>query len=108
MVRKNILCVLCLLMALTINAKPKKVQVPAVSVGELRTERMVNPMSLDTASPRLGWQIKSTQSDVKQTAYRLIVASSLAKATKLSVLATKSVSQLTSTMTPVHPQGVTY
>ena len=83
MVRKNILVVLCLLMALTINAKPKKVQVPAVSVGELRTERMVNPMSLDTATPRLGWQIKSTQSDVKQTAYRLIVSSTLAKATKL-------------------------
>ncbi|MBQ6657911.1 MAG: alpha-L-rhamnosidase N-terminal domain-containing protein, partial [Prevotella sp.] len=83
MVRKNILVVLCLLMALTINAKPKKVQVPAVSVGELRTERMVNPMSLDIATPRLGWQIKSTQSDVKQTAYRLIVSSTLAKATKL-------------------------
>ena len=45
MVKRNILLLLCLVMALTVSAKPKKVQTPAVSVGELRTEHMVNPMS---------------------------------------------------------------
>ena len=80
MVKKNLLLLSCLVMVLTVSAKPKKVQTPAVSVGELRTEHMVNPMSVDTPTPRMSWQIVSAQNEVKQTAYHLIVSSSLAKA----------------------------
>ncbi|MBP5277726.1 MAG: family 78 glycoside hydrolase catalytic domain, partial [Prevotella sp.] len=83
MVKRKIMLLLCLVMALTVSAKPKKVQAPAVSVGELRTEHMVNPMSVDTSTPRMSWQIVSTQNDVKQTAYHLIVSTSLAKAMKM-------------------------
>ena len=53
MVKRKIMLLLCLVMALTVSAKPKKVQAPAVSVGELRTEHMVNPMSVDTSTPRM-------------------------------------------------------
>ena len=46
-----------------------------VTVTNLRTERMESPMSLDTPTPRFGWQIASDQQGVMQTAYHIIVAS---------------------------------
>jgi len=51
-----------------------------ISVTQLRTERLVNPMSLNTATPRFGWQITSDRRDVLQTAYHIIVASTPEKA----------------------------
>ena len=54
-----------------------------VSVTNLRTERLENPMSLDTPTPRLGWQIESDKQNVLQTAYHLIVSSSREKAEAL-------------------------
>lgn len=61
----------------------KRKTTPTVSVGNLRTERMVNPMSLDTATPRLGWIITSSLKDVMQTSCRIIVASTPDKAEAL-------------------------
>jgi len=61
----------------------KKRQQPVVSVCDLRTERLVNPMSLDTPTPRLGWRIEASVNNVKQTAYHLIVASTREKAEAL-------------------------
>ena len=61
-------------------ARKKLSSQPAVTVTDLRTERLVNPMSLDTPSPRLGWRIESQLRDVKQTAYHIIVASTREKA----------------------------
>ena len=51
-----------------------------VTVTNLRTERLENPMSLDTPTPRFGWQIESDKQDVMQTAYHIIVASTPEKA----------------------------
>ena len=79
---KKILLILFAMLSLTALAA-KKVAVPAVSVTDLRTERLVNPMSLDTPTPRLGWRLESTKRDVKQTAYHLIVASTREKAEAL-------------------------
>lgn len=42
----------------------------------LRTEQMVDPMGLDTAVPRMSWRLESSQRNVMQTAYRILVASS--------------------------------
>ncbi len=71
-------------MAVMVSAEAaKKAQQPVVSVCDLRTERLVNPMSIDTPTPRLGWRLESTAHDVKQTAYRLIVASTREKAEAL-------------------------
>ena len=61
----------------------KTVKVPPVTVTDLRTERMVNPMSIDTPTPRIGWRISSTLDGVTQTAYHLIVASTEEKARAL-------------------------
>ena len=52
-------------------------------VTDLRTERLIAPMSIDTPTPRLGWRIESTKKDVMQTSYHLIVASTRQKAEAL-------------------------
>ncbi len=65
------------------SARQKK-QATTLAVTDLRTERMTNPMSIDTPTPRLGWCIEARGlSDVVQTSYRLIVASSQEKAEAL-------------------------
>ncbi len=60
-----------------------KTQTKTITVCDLRTERMVAPMSLDTPTPRLGWRIESSLQDVMQTAYHIIVASTAEKAAAL-------------------------
>lgn len=58
---------------------------PAIQVwvNDLRTERMVNPMSIDTPTPRMGWRIESLRNNVRQVRYHLIVSSTKEKAEKL-------------------------
>jgi len=45
----------------------------------LLVELLRNPLGIDKASPRLSWRILSEERNVKQTAYRVLVASSSAK-----------------------------
>lgn len=51
-----------------------------VTVTNLHTERLESPMSLDTPTPRFGWQIVTDAKGVMQTAYHIIVASTPEKA----------------------------
>ena len=51
-----------------------------VRVVDLRTERMVSPLSIDTPTPRIGWRIETDKRDVVQTTYHVIVSSTLEKA----------------------------
>jgi len=76
------MALLLCLMALTATAAPKKKTAP-IRATDLRTERMQNPMSIDTPTPRLGWRIEATANDVMQTAYHIIVASTKEKAAAL-------------------------
>lgn len=73
--RKILASLLCLLSVVALAGGKG-----AVAVTDLRTERMVDPMSIDTPTPRLGWRILSGERDVMQTAYRIIVASTAEKA----------------------------
>ena len=60
------LIALTLALCLNLQAARKKTAKKAVfpvSVTELKTERMVSPMSIDTPTPRLGWIITSQQKD---------------------------------------------
>ena len=84
MVMKRMLLGLLCLMALTPASAVKKPTYP-IRVTHLRTERMVQPMSVDTPIPRLGWVIETDKGmkDVMQTAYHLIVASTREKAEAL-------------------------
>ena len=65
------------------EARKKKAEMPRLSVCDLRTERMTDPMSIDTPTPRLGWRLESTEQDVMQTSAHLIVASTREKAEAL-------------------------
>jgi len=48
----------------------------AVTLSELRTEYLKNPLGIDVLKPRLGWLVQSGQRNLKQTAYQILVASS--------------------------------
>ena len=65
---KRLLLISALLIAVAAQAQ--------VRVGELRTERLCNPLNVECAQPRLSWEISSSERGVMQTAYRVLVASS--------------------------------
>lgn len=39
----------------------------------LRCEHLINPLGIDTPSPRLSWQLNDTRYGAAQTAYRIII-----------------------------------
>ncbi|MBR5085229.1 MAG: family 78 glycoside hydrolase catalytic domain, partial [Prevotella sp.] len=51
-----------------------------VTVWNLRTENLENPLGIDTATPRLSWMSQSDKNNTIQTSYHIIVASSEEKA----------------------------
>lgn len=51
----------------------------ALKVGDLRCEYLTNPQGIDATAPRLSWISSSDQRNQHQTAYRILVASSLDK-----------------------------
>ena len=55
-----------------------RVETGALSVSRLRCEYLVDPEGIDTPAPRLSWIVASEQRGQKQSAYRVLVASSLA------------------------------
>ena len=64
-----------LLLLLTTLLLPLAMQA-AVRVGQLETEQMARPLSVERAAPRLSWIITADERDVMQTAYHLLVATS--------------------------------
>ncbi|MDR1339285.1 MAG: glycoside hydrolase family 78 protein [Prevotellaceae bacterium] len=44
------------------------------SVEDLRCEHLINPLSIDTPHPELAWKLKTGVRGLKQTAYRILVA----------------------------------
>ena len=52
---------------------------PGTLVSRLRCEYLVDPLGLDERAPRLSWQLLSDRRGARQVAYRVRVASSLAK-----------------------------
>ncbi|WP_430645534.1 family 78 glycoside hydrolase catalytic domain [Agromyces sp. GXS1127] len=49
---------------------------PHAAVTHLTTEHRVAPINVDVESPRFGWNITSTERNQRQTAYRIVVATS--------------------------------
>ena len=45
----------------------------------LKTEYLSNPIGIETNSPRLSWTVQAENKNFEQTAYQIIVASSLEK-----------------------------
>ena len=48
----------------------------SIRVENLRCEYRENPLAIDDTTPRLCWQLKSAERGQRQTAYRVLVASS--------------------------------
>ena len=46
-----------------------------ISVSNLQCEMLSNPLGIDVLQPRLSWQIMSNQTELEQTAYHILVAS---------------------------------
>ncbi len=55
---------------------------PPITIVNLKCENLTNPIGIESAQPRLSWQISSDIRDVEQTAYRILVASSEEALTK--------------------------
>ena len=51
----------------------------SLATAALRCESRSDPRGIDTAAPRLSWQLESEQRNQRQSAYRVLVASSLEK-----------------------------
>ena len=49
-------------------------QAQNLSVNNLTCEYRVNPLGVEASNPLLGWQLVSKQTNVMQTAYRILVA----------------------------------
>ncbi len=49
----------------------------AATVGNLRCESLENPLGIDVVQPRLGWMLESGKRDEMQSAFQVLVASSL-------------------------------
>lgn len=47
-----------------------------IAVNHLRCEYRIDPLGIDEAQPRLSWSLASDERDQRQTAYRILVASS--------------------------------
>ena len=51
----------------------------AIEINNLRCENSVDPQGIDHQAPRLSWNLSSAGRNLQQTAYRVLVASSLEK-----------------------------
>ncbi|MBC7847924.1 MAG: glycoside hydrolase family 78 protein [Flavobacterium sp.] len=71
---KNILFLFCLLTTFISNGQ--------ISAVRLRCEMTENPLAVNTTQPRLSWQLVSQKSNVSQTGYQILVASSEEKLNK--------------------------
>lgn len=74
--------ILCTLLMCQSNVFARKLKKETVAVCDLRVENMTRPMGIDIQSPRLSWKIVSTESNVMQQAYHILVSSSLEKLKK--------------------------
>lgn len=79
--KKTIITVTAALLTLNGQAAPKS-KAGGIKVVDLRTERMLSPMSIDTPAPRLGWRITANENGVMQKSYHIIVSSTMEKALK--------------------------
>jgi alpha-L-rhamnosidase len=68
MIKKTILLHACFLLCAII------VQAQQLTVTSLRCESRSNPLGVDALEPKLSWQLQSTQQNILQTAYRILVA----------------------------------
>ena len=62
-----------------LRAGARRSREAALRVVNLRCEYLVDPLGLDERAPRLSWALESPHRGARQTAWRVLVASSPAK-----------------------------
>jgi alpha-L-rhamnosidase len=74
--RKEIRRFLVLMIALLLGGQ---IYAADIALQKLRCEMLVNPQGIDATQPRLSWQLSSSGRNIRQAAYEVLVASSVAK-----------------------------
>lgn len=77
---KSILIILALVFLSSKGAAEGKV--PLSSIDDMQVEHLCNPIAIDTKKPRFSWKLYSNGKDIRQQAYRIIVATSMEKLEK--------------------------
>src|SRR5210317_2284052 len=82
----SVVILVCGLLAIT-SCTGSNSNIDSPEVGQLkpvglRCEYLVNPLGVDVVKPRLSWVCKSSERGQRQTAYRVLVASSSEKLKK--------------------------
>src|SRR3954469_2829414 len=52
---------------------------PGLQLTHLRTEMLEAPVGIDSRLPRLSWELKATDRDLRQSAYQVLVSTSMQK-----------------------------
>jgi alpha-L-rhamnosidase len=77
--KKNILSILLLFSVILFTGFSSKNNMDSLHPKYLRCENLIDPLGIDVVTPRLSWYSESEQREQKQTAYRILVSSSLEK-----------------------------
>ncbi len=77
--RKNIAAILLSFFVILFTGFSSKVNDDALHPKHLRCENLIDPLGIDVVTPRLSWYSESQQRAQKQTAYQILVASSIEK-----------------------------
>ena len=76
---KSIFSILLLSFAIILTGFTRENRHDTLSPKYLRCENLVDPLGIDSINPRLSWYSESVQKAQKQSAYRILVASTLEK-----------------------------
>lgn len=76
---KSIFSILLLSFAIILTGFTRENRHDTLSPKYLRCENLVDPLGIDIINPRLSWYSESVQKAQKQSAYRILVASTLEK-----------------------------
>ncbi len=78
----SLTALLIIIVGMSCNRKTRENTLAQVVITNQKCEYLTNPLGIDVANPRLSWILESEQREQKQTAYQLLVASSLDKLDK--------------------------
>ncbi|HPN47593.1 MAG TPA: alpha-rhamnosidase, partial [Bacteroidales bacterium] len=73
---KRLILISALVSLVFISCKQDQSSAPDLKAVELSCEMLKDPVGIDAPNPRLSWKLQTEARGVRQTAYRLMVASS--------------------------------
>jgi len=80
--KRLFLSILIIALSTACNRQAPENNLAEVTITNLKCEYLINPLGIDKPKPRLSWRLESDQRGQKQSAYHVLVASSLDKLDK--------------------------